>query len=981
MADPQLLELTVASFTADQLAIKVRNISDMSLDKTLAIELCPPAYLVDDKINEAAKEAAVSIEPPGSQSLAGVVTGAEGWSVWARREATDTSVIIVLLNALNQDDGSALPAPIKFPAGAEFTIRIPLDPTANRDNVECTYSYLHGTDEKKDKRYDGKLNLKSGTSEWTPDVSLTTNHASPTAIAAESMVKIFWKIKDGVSATLRGPLPGGNSELQLSPEPNADFKISEGSIEVLVVASLSYALIAEVKRPGHPNVQVVRMLSLDTANSKFSYVNVRPDKVLPHGLVEIDWAAWGVKQVEIDVGSHTTRVIKLTQQTLGRFYEGSGVMRLSASKPKSLGASEEAVNLLAPPLKKQSSSISVITWEHMDKPDLTGQPLGLAVVGDKLGALTTDGLSIAFVGEVDPDPQLKKLIFRKASKETPKQWLALTGVDQRFVVLRRTNQDDLEVAPYKKDGSVDEIAVITLPDLRSIVSSHGVVFDLLAFGGKAYVVVEASVFGAGIVRRVFSISFNSNTKRAEYRSEPLLERLAGFKLVSFDDGLYALHRASGRMFRFDLTNTGALGEPMQAAGAVRKSLGPQEQSMIKQGLIVPVGRVLTVLSPNSVPSLAELEPFGFHNILGYLGQQTSNQAPNTIKQDLVYNPQKNYWARCGHDLDVKPGAVAVFRGVGSPRLWVIQPDGETYTLAVGSESLFAHDYWLDFPTKPLPPYINKKRQFKIKSVGMGCLPVSETYRKASLLDFSSTRLAELVSPLLTRQSMEFDVEFRYNEADQAPVTVRYLKHKLMNERKDHDYIVEVTFAGSDLSTINSVFRRIAIDSQGRLLNDEVFESQAQHPADRPIEVTMPKQIDPRLGGFRLVIANSAKFDLKQNGLEFAPGYFNAGKGIGIGVDYKTPDASFIFDPRSEPNGGEIRINFNFAMPPGIEVSSGNTPQTKRVRLDPDKSKLLHVKFVGLLGPNDPPLKLDGISQPIPPMTDRVVYVCQIGDKP
>jgi hypothetical protein len=203
----------------------------------------------------------------------------------------------------------------------------------------------------------------------------------------------------------------------------------------------------------------------------------------------------------------------------------------------------------------------------------------------------------------------------------------------------------------------------------------------------------------------------------------------------------------------------------------------------------------------------------------------------------------------------------------------------------------------------------------------------------------------------------------------------------MNERKDHDYMIEVTFAGSDLSTISSVFRRIAIDSQGRLFNDEVFESQVQHPADRPIEVTLPKQIDPRLGSFRLVIANSAKFDLKQNGLEFAPGYFNAGRGIGIGVDFKTPDASLIFDPKREPNGGEIGLNFNFAMPPGIEVSSGNTPQTKRVRLDPDKSKLLHVQFAGLIGPNDPPLKLDGISEPITSMTDRAVYVCQIGNKP
>ena len=156
-------------------------------------------------------------------------------------------------------------------------------------------------------------------------------------------------------------------------------------------------------------------------------------------------------------------------------------MRLSASKPLSLGVSEEAVNLLAQPLKKQSSSITVITWEHMIKPDLTGKPLGLAMVDDKLGALKTDGLFVAHVGDVDPDPQLKKLIFKKASTETPKQWLALTGVGQRFVALRRTNEDDLEVAPYKKDGSVDEVLALTLPDLRSLVSAQGAVFDLISF--------------------------------------------------------------------------------------------------------------------------------------------------------------------------------------------------------------------------------------------------------------------------------------------------------------------------------------------------------------------------------------------------------------------------------------------------------------------------------------------------------------------
>ena len=60
MSDPQLLELTLVTFAANELVIKVSNISGVSLDKRLVIALSPPTYLVDVKINEAAKEAAVA---------------------------------------------------------------------------------------------------------------------------------------------------------------------------------------------------------------------------------------------------------------------------------------------------------------------------------------------------------------------------------------------------------------------------------------------------------------------------------------------------------------------------------------------------------------------------------------------------------------------------------------------------------------------------------------------------------------------------------------------------------------------------------------------------------------------------------------------------------------------------------------------------------------------------------------------------------
>ena len=203
---------------------------------------------------------------------------------------------------------------------------------------------------------------------------------------------------------------------------------------------------------------------------------------------------------------------------------------------------------------------------------------------------------------------------------------------------------------------------------------------------------------------------------------------------------------------------------MEAAGAVTKE-GGQDKSMIRDGVIVPIGRVLVVLNPTSVPSLDSLDKHDLHNVLGY--ESTTSTDPNQIPQDLVYNPQKNYWARCGHDLDVKPRAVAAFRDGDSPRLWVIQPDGETYTLAVGSESLFARDYVLNFPTEPLSPYLNKKRKFTIKyQNALG--PIDEKYRKLGLTEISAAGPRE-VAPLPTRPQPQFDVEISYNEANPAPV--------------------------------------------------------------------------------------------------------------------------------------------------------------------------------------------------------------------
>src|SRR6185369_822812 len=138
-----LLEFTVQSFTANELAIKVKNTSGASLDKTLAIEIYPAMYLVSPAVNDAAIKAASNEQPPGAMRLDGIVAGPESWSIWARREASDSSLIIVLINDRDQKTGAELSTPIKFPAGAESVIRIPLNPEAKQDNIDLSYSYTH----------------------------------------------------------------------------------------------------------------------------------------------------------------------------------------------------------------------------------------------------------------------------------------------------------------------------------------------------------------------------------------------------------------------------------------------------------------------------------------------------------------------------------------------------------------------------------------------------------------------------------------------------------------------------------------------------------------------------------------------------------------------------------------------------------------------------------------------------------------------
>ena len=919
----KLLEFTLATYTTTQLVIKVKNISGASLDKRLVIDLSPTTDLVDNRINAAAKAAAKSDNPPGAKSLAGLVTGPEGWSVWVRPETSDSSVIIVFINDMDQN-AKDLPAPVKFPAGNEFTVTIPLDPTANPGVVDLLYSYQ----QEEEASIYGKIELKRDN--WSPRVELYTRHPNPTMVTPGDPVQVLWKIEDGVSAILRGPLPGGNSELTLSTQPDAEFKLSAGSVDIRVMSTMTYVLEAEVKRGGHPNVQVVRMLSFDTKNNKYLYLSIYPKDVLPHGLLELNWAAWGVSEIILGVSTgttrHTTRTIQLTQQTKGRSFEGSGVMRVSASKDG------DRVVLSAESMESVTRDASVVTWEPLSKSDLK-TPLAMAVLPPKLAVLTADGLLIAEVGETDPVQRLAKLTFTKTSTESPKQWLSLTAGEKRFVVLRRTNQDDLEVAPYTIAGKPEDIPPLTLPaDVHLLVKREGTIYDCVGFRNRVYVVIEGGLPDAK-VRQAFSVAFNSTAKRAEYRPEPLLESLVGYRLLTFDGSLYALNRASGRMFRFDPTTAGTLEEPRAAASAIREDTA-QKESMIHEGVFVPLGRTLAVLSPSSVPSVKSLERFGLHNVLGYVAQSTTE---TDTPQDLVYNPQKNYWARCGRDINVKQGAVSAYRPTGSRRLWVIQPTGETHTLAVGSESLFAHDYVSSVPTAALPPYLDKKREFTItNSSGMNLMQMHEPYRDAGLTGFSTSGPGELLSSFPERLSNDRSAtfQFRYNEADPTPVCLRFLVQREAGVK--HDYFVEVTFSGRDLGSATSVFKRIIEEPRGTFSVAEIPGTRANYTTDKPIVLPVPKIL---VEGVRLRCQNATTYTLWR---EYDQGQYSANDLI----TYNTRVFSIYAH-----GAGHVQVNVDFSLPSGIEIASAGAPPRKLISIDSSGSNGLRAEVLQELANN------------------------------
>ena len=933
MAETATLDFKVGAVTPNQVELLVKNVG-ATLVEQLMIEFKFDLGLVTkqvaDAVDEARQQNLISQTTASKVTLANVVTGPAGWSVWAMAERTESLAVIRLLNDLDQS-GKTLATPVKLDQNAQFTVRVPLAPPPKPTHVEIPYGHRYPNVNRGGKQVDGKLEMTTAGSETTPRVEFSVDHKTPTTIPAGTTVNLKWKIENGVSATLYGPLPGANTQMSLSSDALATYKISEGSLGIIAVGAASYILHAEV-RGGRTNELVIKTVHIDISSaSQYAYLDVRPSIVLPHSMIEVNWAVWDCKQVWIWVGGDQME-LQLTEQGPSQRYQGSGIWRVNA--PKEKGDVSAWLELLQDGQKHQAKNtqFKVVTWDQ--NANFSGNAVGMAVMAPKLALITADKLWLADVGHKDPSTAAD---FKEVRVDAPpKAWRAIAAFDKGFVALQQTKEDGLIVARYDVNGKADGLPVSLGDEFRTMLRRSNTICELAVLGDRVYVVVEGSAAPGGSVRRAMSVTFKP---QAQVREEPRLEQLPRYRMFAFDNALYTINRSNGRMFRFRHDAHGELDQPAKAASAVKDG-----QSMIRKGLMVPVGRVLLVLGPSSCPDVDEVEG---DTMMKY--SSPKDLLASGPVQDLVYNPQQNHWIPCGHGLDIETTSVVAFRPGVSKRLWVVNPDHKVHTVGGANEHLFAPEFEQDFSPKTLPPYVLESNSRKTRKItvfnqtGRHWVEMTDPYRDAGLPSFTAAGPAEIVRiPQTVGSGSSSRLEFICNEADPVPMTLRFLSQPA--DGAAHDYMVEISLSGQGLTEITSVFKRLTRDRLGNVSITEVAGTRQQHAPNTDIKVQPPKQLVTAL---TLTIRNRTSYSLIEKRPKAKERDTRSASSFPMRIDWTTPE--FLIYAHG---AGEVQFDIDLLLPPGLELSPSTQPQTKCVRIAADRANGLIISSASFKEPNE-----------------------------
>jgi len=933
MPEIATLEVKVGPVAPNQVELLVKNIG-ATLVEQLMIEFKFDLGLVTKQVADAVEQARqqnVNSQTTASKvSLANVVTGPAGWSVWAMAERTESLAVIRLLNDVDQN-GNKLATPVKLDQNAQFTVRVPVTPPAKPTHVELPYSYRYPNVGRGGKQTDGKLELTIGDSGSSSKVLFSVNHPSPTTITAGDKVYINWKIENGVSATLYGPLPGANTQMSLSSDPLATYKISEGSIQIVAVGAATYILHAEV-RGSRTNELVIKTVQIDVTSAKqYSFIEVRPSIVLPRSMVEINWAVWDCKEAWVWAGKDHIQ-LQLTEQGPSERYQGSGIWRVNARKEE--GIVDAWLELLqdgGQNYRTVNALFKVVGWEQ--DATFNGNALGMAVTAPKLALITADKLWLADVAYVDTSPPAD---FKEVKLDAPpKAWRAIAAFDKGFVALQQTKADELVVARYDVNGKPDGLPVSLGDGFKTMLRRSNTICELAALGDRVYVVIEGAAAPGGSVRHAMSVTFKP---QARLDNEPSLEPFPHYRMFAFDKALYLINRSNGQMFRFRQDRDGELDQPAKAASAVKDG-----QSMIRKGLIVAVGRVLLVLGPSSCPDVEEVE-----GDTGMKYSSAKNLLASGPVQDLVYNPQQDHWIPCGHGLDIERTSVVAYRPGSSKRLWVVNPDHKVHTVGV-HEHLFAPEFEEDFSPKTLPPYVIETNPRKARKVNLqnqskrNWVSMTDWYPDAGLATFSASGPAEIVRiPETIGNGSSTRLEFHINEADPVPITMRYLCQP--TDGAAHEYMVEINFSGPGLTKITSVFKRLTRDPLGNISIIEVPGTRADHdPNDVKVQPPPKALVD----GLTLTIRNRTSYSLvekRTKARERPDRYLSS---FPMRIDWTSPE--FVVYAHGV---GQVRFDIDLLQPHGLELLPSTQPQTKCVRIATDGAPGLVISSASFKEPNE-----------------------------
>ena len=958
---------TAKSGQTNVLEVSVKNISTENFQSLILIELKLPVQMVSKAVSDAAVKARTNLTPKNMATLDGVVAAPAGWTVWAYNDPNEHIVVLRVLNtAIDINTSKPTGTLTAFVPSASLKLPIPLAAAALTTLYTLDYGYQTGTGKKT--RVDGTLDIvPAGHGDWRPVVKFWSNKETTTMLTPGTEVNINWEIEEGIAATLRGPLPGGNSQLVLSRGATGPYKLEKGSLPFLAVGPTTYVLDAEVKGPeGQGNVQVLRTLTFDIFSPQnYAHVSVRPDSVMPNGQVQIKWAVWGVQTASIKVGSRHSLELELTEQNLSRYYQGTGVWRVNAAPNKATEKVRLSITTDGDESMGVSADINANKWEKIEeKPNYTGTPLAIAVTTEgHLGLLTSDGLRAADVGTTDPgspDPDFKKLPV------TGKSWHGLTALGAHFVLLRRQSENDNFVIESYDHKGINK-GSITLPgDFQTVAGRGGAVIDLVSFNGRVYVVANAP-FLRRYGRAAYSVAFAPD---ANIRAEPRLSTLNQYRIVSFANALYAYNRGNGRMYRFGVTSNGELGPPHRAASAVND----EGVSMIKMGTVVPIGSLLAVLDPSALPAFLTNpgDPItALLNVAGFkVSALQSNLRANDVPQDIVYNPQKDDWVACGRGLKVDAGTVVGYRGGKSPRLWAAKPDGTWFKLAGANEKAFAPEFVYQYTTKPLPPALDGVREFTLTNrTGIELVPLDAVCQKGALPGFESDGPAELLSPMPQKLGTfgRYTFKVAYSKDDLSPVTLRLMAGGCRGPR----YFLEVNLTGADLQRISYGFKRLAED--GTVAS---VPSASEARVGNEVTVTLTGTLGQKAS---LYVMNQTPYNSLS--LDPSPGPQATTVWDRVEINYQTPRFKVYVSGQEGLGHVWVDTDFTVSGERECEVAAGNEPQRCRIRLNPDGLSKLEVQSQMLTSSHVRMVefeKFDGSKFRISPSNlDVYVNTCQV----